>query len=231
VHQAAARPAGLVDAGRVGCEQSLCGDLGEEEEQRIAGPLAGELVGVDHPLPGLEFLRGRRDGHVVGLRPLRDHVGQQEHQQRDAEEHQPAGREIRLQERTADHHRVEEHPRQEQAGHHEQPDEADLLGVGVAASQAVLDGEQPGRQEDESHEVEIPHAEDAVELEEQRDRQQRRQVEPRRGVHAVVMEEDVAHGRAGTGMVENTRSHRVRPRRHVANSLIERARSAVRGRP
>ena len=43
-----------IRAGRIGREEPLRGDLGQEEEQGVAGALPGQLVGIDVRLSGLQ---------------------------------------------------------------------------------------------------------------------------------------------------------------------------------
>ena len=98
----------------LGGEDPLRRDPRQEEEKRIAGPESLEGIGF---VPRLDWLDsgggsgGRRDVGLLGAR--RDHVGQQEHEERTPQKHQPTGGEVRLEERPADHHRVEQHPHQE----------------------------------------------------------------------------------------------------------------------
>ena len=177
----------------VGREQALRRDLRQEEQERVAGPEPGELVGVDLRLAGIEACRRGGTREVVPLRSRGDHVGQQEDEQRDPQEHESAHREVRVEQRAADHQGIKQHPHEEDARHGEDPDIAELLGGGARLVAAIFDRKQPRGHKNEPDEVEVPHAPDAVELEKHRDRQERRQVEPGRWIDAVVVKEDVAH--------------------------------------
>jgi len=126
-------------------------------------------------------------------RLVRDHVRPQKHQDGNPREGQSARRQVRLQHRPADHQRIQQQPNQEEQAHPKQPGIAKMDHPVHAAVQAVEDHQQPGREEDQPQQVQIAQAEEAVELEVDADRQQGRQVGPRRRVE-LVFEEDVLHG-------------------------------------
>ena len=62
-----------------------------------------------------------------------------------------------------------------------------------ARTDAVCDQKQPGRERDQSNQVQVSQAPQPAELEVQADHQQRRQVDPSRGVDRYVMGEDLLH--------------------------------------
>ena len=143
VEHAAVGLGGLLPFGaRVGGEDPLRGDLRQQEEQGIAGAEAGELVGIDLGITGLESGRRRGAGEVVALRPRGDHVGQEKHEQRDAEKREPAAGEIRFEQRPPHHQRIEEHPQEQCPRHREDPDEAHLLDRRARLVAAILDGQE-----------------------------------------------------------------------------------------
>jgi len=189
---------GLDGAGAVGVggEDPLCRDARQHEQQRVAG--AETLQGIlERPLlPGLWLVGGRgRRGQVGLLRRRGDDVGQEEDQQRDPQEHEPPGGEVRLQERPPHHEGVGQHPHQEHRGDAEQPDVPRLEDPRLALLAPVDHRDDAGGEEHQAQEVEVPDAPHPVELEEQGDREERREVHPGRGIDLVVLEEDLAHAR------------------------------------
>ncbi len=98
-------------------DQGLPVDLGLrliDGNDRLVGE-AGKRVEArrsrDWACAGVSCLANRL---LQSLRRTGDHVGHQEHQQGHAGERQPAGREVRLQQRPADHHRVQQQAHQEE---------------------------------------------------------------------------------------------------------------------
>ena len=139
----------------------------------------------------LQRTLGQRRGLV------RNHVGQEEDDQRRAGKGQTAGIQIRLQQRPADENLVDQQPDQEQRPDREQPNVAQpLLAVGHQ--------QQPRREGHEPDQVEIADAEKTLKLEEDAQNHQRRHVEPCRRQHFPV-DEDILHRFARTeGVVWKT---------------------------
>ena len=105
---------------RRGRRRSAAWRSGAAGRAGVARPEPGQLVGVD-------LVASRASSRSAAAAPARssrcgrrgDHVGQQEHQQRDPQEEEAARGQVRLQHRPADHHRVAEHAHQEPARHDE----------------------------------------------------------------------------------------------------------------
>ena len=195
----------------VGGEDALRGNLRQQKEERVAWPEAFELADVHLGIARFQPRRRLGPGQIVALWPRCDHVGQEEHQQGNAQKHQTTDGEIGLQQRSPHHHRIEEHPHQKGGRDGKDPDEPEVLGGRACLIAAIFDRQQPRCQQDEAEQVEIAHAPEAVELEEQRDRQQRREVEPRRGVDSIIVKQNVAHasfpGPAGEPATQGRQGH------------------------
>ena len=68
-------------------------------------------------------------------------IGHQKQEQRTAQKHQAALRGVRLEERPADHHRVEQHPHQPDERHAKEPDVADIGQVTPRANRCLRRGD------------------------------------------------------------------------------------------
>ena len=147
-----------------------------------------------------DLLRLAGAGQVVGGEFAVDDVGQQKDQQRRADERHSADRQVGLEQRPADHQRIQHQPHQKTAANDEQPDVAGLLDAVEVFGQAVLDQQQPRRQQDQADQVEVADTEQAAEFEEQADRQQRRQVDPGRRIDFVILKQDIVHALPALGV-------------------------------
>ena len=177
----------------VALHQRLAGDAGDQVQQRIAGTVRRQAgVAFGRSTARNELVRAAGAVQVALGRLLGHHVGHQKDQQRDADERHAAGREIRLQQRPADHHRIHQQPNQKEPADAEQPDEADLL-----CRVRQLRHLQARRERDQPEQVQIPHAPHAAELEVDGDRQQRREVDPRRRIELLVAVEKMFHRSRG----------------------------------
>jgi hypothetical protein len=146
--------------------------------------LVKELLGA--------LCRGQRNRIVL----TGEHVRHQEQEQRNAQKRHPADGQIRFQQRPANHRGIPQEPHQQQAPGAEQPYVSKVL------NREVIDRRQPifaadilgqqdaRRKSDQQQQIEIPQAPEPAELKEQRDRQQRRNVRPRRRIDRMIFEQD-----------------------------------------
>ena len=91
------------------------------------------------------------------------------------------------------------------------PTEAKLLGLFTMMAEAerpggklgrlrlpdILEGDQPRGEQHQPDQVEVADAPEPVELEEQRNREERRQIEPGRKPNRIILKENLAHARVG----------------------------------
>ncbi len=163
----------------------IAGEAGEDLKQGISRPRRLRLGARGRRLAGQDAIHPLGPLDVAGRQVNREDIGDKEDHQGDAGKGQPAGGEVRLQERPANHPRVEEQPHEEASADDEQPNKAGRLVF-------VRDEQQARRHRDQPQQIEVPHAPEAVELEVDADNHKRRQVDPRRRLH-FIFEEDVGH--------------------------------------